>query len=123
MIVFLVLATFFNLPLWLGVTCHEGSTLLVVLNGLRVLYRFLLYASSQARASRTRRSGARRGLLSADKSQARVGAQDAVSNPTPGDPLSGLAVTWGNRIFLRNLMWLSLLRRRCRIDCDWHTVC
>jgi Cd2+/Zn2+-exporting ATPase len=34
---FLVLCTFMNLPLWLGVVGHEGSTLLVVLNGLRLL--------------------------------------------------------------------------------------
>jgi Cd2+/Zn2+-exporting ATPase len=33
----LVLASFFGLPLWLGVLGHEGSTLLVVLNGLRLL--------------------------------------------------------------------------------------
>ena len=35
---FLVLSTFFGLPLWLGVIGHEGSTLLVVLNGLRILW-------------------------------------------------------------------------------------
>ncbi|HET6879483.1 MAG TPA: heavy metal translocating P-type ATPase, partial [Pirellulales bacterium] len=34
---FLVLCSFMNLPLWLGVVGHEGSTLLVVLNGLRLL--------------------------------------------------------------------------------------
>ncbi len=34
----LVLSSFFGLPLWLGVVCHEGSTLLVVLNGLRLLW-------------------------------------------------------------------------------------
>ncbi len=33
----LVLGSFFGLPLWLGVVGHEGSTLLVVLNGLRLL--------------------------------------------------------------------------------------
>lgn len=33
----LVLCSFMNLPLWLGVLCHEGSTVLVVLNGLRLL--------------------------------------------------------------------------------------
>jgi len=38
MIAVLVLATFFNLPLWLGVVGHEGSTVLVVLNGLRILW-------------------------------------------------------------------------------------
>src|SRR6185437_5957431 len=32
----LVLGSFMNLPLWLGVVGHEGSTLLVVLNGLRL---------------------------------------------------------------------------------------
>ncbi len=34
----LVLATFFSLPLWLGVLGHEGSTVLVVFNGLRMLW-------------------------------------------------------------------------------------
>jgi Cd2+/Zn2+-exporting ATPase len=34
----LVLSSFFGLPLWLGVLGHEGSTLLVVLNGLRLLW-------------------------------------------------------------------------------------
>jgi Cd2+/Zn2+-exporting ATPase len=34
----LVLSTFFGLPLWLGVVGHEGSTLLVVLNGLRLFW-------------------------------------------------------------------------------------
>jgi len=33
----LVLASFFELPLWLGVLGHEGSTVLVVFNGLRIL--------------------------------------------------------------------------------------
>jgi Cd2+/Zn2+-exporting ATPase len=33
----LVLGTFFDLPLWLSVLAHEGSTLLVVLNGVRLL--------------------------------------------------------------------------------------
>jgi Zn2+/Cd2+-exporting ATPase len=33
----LVLASFFQLPLWLGVLGHEGSTVLVVFNGLRIL--------------------------------------------------------------------------------------
>ena len=33
----LVLCSFLNLPLWLGVVGHEGSTLIVVLNGLRLL--------------------------------------------------------------------------------------
>lgn len=33
----LVLSTFFDLPLWLGVLGHEGSTVLVVFNGLRML--------------------------------------------------------------------------------------
>lgn len=37
MIGVLVLASFFGLPLWVGVLGHEGSTLLVVLNGLRIL--------------------------------------------------------------------------------------
>jgi Cd2+/Zn2+-exporting ATPase len=36
-IALLVLSTFLGLPLWLGVIGHEGSTLLVVLNGLRLL--------------------------------------------------------------------------------------
>lgn len=34
----LVLSTFFNLPLWLGVLGHEGSTVLVTLNGIRLLW-------------------------------------------------------------------------------------
>lgn len=34
----LVLSTFFDLPLWLGVLGHEGSTVLVVLNGIRLLW-------------------------------------------------------------------------------------
>ena len=33
----LVLCSFLQLPLWLGVIGHEGSTLVVVLNGLRLL--------------------------------------------------------------------------------------
>lgn len=36
-IALLVVASFLGLPLWLGVSGHEGSTLLVVLNGLRLL--------------------------------------------------------------------------------------
>lgn len=35
-IAILVLSSFFGLPLWMGVLGHEGSTLLVVLNGLRL---------------------------------------------------------------------------------------
>jgi Cd2+/Zn2+-exporting ATPase len=38
MIGVLVIATFFNLPLWLGVLGHEGSTVVVVFNGLRLLW-------------------------------------------------------------------------------------
>ncbi len=38
MIAVLVISSFFNLPLWLGVLGHEGSTVLVVLNGLRILW-------------------------------------------------------------------------------------
>jgi len=38
MIAVLVLSTFFNLPLWLGVLGHEGSTVIVVFNGLRLLW-------------------------------------------------------------------------------------
>ena len=34
----LVIASFFNLPLWLGVLAHEGSTVIVVFNGLRILW-------------------------------------------------------------------------------------
>jgi Cd2+/Zn2+-exporting ATPase len=34
----LIGSTFFGLPLWLGVIGHEGSTLLVVLNGVRTLW-------------------------------------------------------------------------------------
>jgi Cd2+/Zn2+-exporting ATPase len=37
-IVLLVLSSFFGLPLWLGVVGHEGSTLLVISNGLRLLW-------------------------------------------------------------------------------------
>jgi len=36
-IALLVLGSFLGLPLWLGVLGHEGSTLVVVLNGLRLL--------------------------------------------------------------------------------------
>jgi Cd2+/Zn2+-exporting ATPase len=39
MIGVLVLASFANLPLWLGVLGHEGSTVLVVMNGLRMLWQ------------------------------------------------------------------------------------
>ena len=38
MIGVLVISTFFSLPLWLGVLGHEGSTVIVVLNGLRLLW-------------------------------------------------------------------------------------
>ena len=38
MIAVLVISTFFKLPLWMGVIGHEGSTVLVVLNGLRILW-------------------------------------------------------------------------------------
>jgi Cd2+/Zn2+-exporting ATPase len=38
MIGVLVISTFFSLPLWMGVLGHEGSTVLVVLNGLRLLW-------------------------------------------------------------------------------------
>ncbi|MCY2976441.1 MAG: heavy metal translocating P-type ATPase [Planctomycetota bacterium] len=34
----LVIASFFDLPLWLGVLAHEGSTVIVVFNGLRILW-------------------------------------------------------------------------------------
>lgn len=34
----LVISTFFDLPLWLGVLGHEGSTVIVVFNGLRLLW-------------------------------------------------------------------------------------
>jgi len=39
MIGVLVIATFFDLPLWLGVLGHEGSTVVVVFNGLRLLWK------------------------------------------------------------------------------------
>lgn len=39
MIGVLVISTFFNLPLWLGVLGHEGSTVIVVFNGLRILWQ------------------------------------------------------------------------------------
>ena len=35
----LVIGSFFELPLWLGVVGHEGSTVLVVFNGLRMLWQ------------------------------------------------------------------------------------
>ncbi len=38
MIAVLVILTFFDLPLWLGVLGHEGSTVIVVFNGLRLLW-------------------------------------------------------------------------------------
>jgi Zn2+/Cd2+-exporting ATPase len=38
MIAVLVTGSFFELPLWLGVLGHEGSTVLVVFNGLRILW-------------------------------------------------------------------------------------
>lgn len=38
MVAALILGSFFGLPLWLGVIGHEGSTLLVVLNGVRMLW-------------------------------------------------------------------------------------
>lgn len=38
MIGVLVISTFFDLPLWLGVLGHEGSTVVVVANGLRLLW-------------------------------------------------------------------------------------
>lgn len=38
MIGVLVISTFFELPLWLGVLGHEGSTVIVVFNGLRLLW-------------------------------------------------------------------------------------
>jgi len=41
MIALLVLGTFFDMPLWLGVLGHEGSTVLVVFNGLRLLWEKL----------------------------------------------------------------------------------
>jgi len=41
MIAMLVGGTFANLPLWLGVLGHEGSTVLVVFNGLRLLWQRL----------------------------------------------------------------------------------
>ncbi len=39
MIGLLVLSTFANLPLWLGVLGHEGSTVIVVFNGLSLLWQ------------------------------------------------------------------------------------
>ena len=38
MIAVLVMSSFYQLPLWIGVLGHEGSTVLVVLNGLRMLW-------------------------------------------------------------------------------------
>jgi Cd2+/Zn2+-exporting ATPase len=40
-IAFLIVGAFFNLPLWMGVIGHEGSTILVGLNGLRLLWEKL----------------------------------------------------------------------------------
>jgi len=40
-IAFLVMGAFFDLPLWMGVIGHEGSTVLVGLNGLRLLWEKL----------------------------------------------------------------------------------
>ena len=40
-IAFLIVGAFFNLPLWMGVIGHEGSTVLVGLNGLRLLWEKL----------------------------------------------------------------------------------
>jgi Zn2+/Cd2+-exporting ATPase len=37
MILILLIASFYDMPLWLGVVGHEGSTLLVVFNGVRLL--------------------------------------------------------------------------------------
>ena len=52
MIAALVIATFFQLPLWLGVIGHEGSTVLVVVNGLRILWEKLPDFSAGNAASR-----------------------------------------------------------------------
>jgi Cd2+/Zn2+-exporting ATPase len=41
MIGLLILSTFFDLPLWMGVLGHEGSTVLVIMNGLRFLWERL----------------------------------------------------------------------------------
>lgn len=38
MIAMLIAGTFLGLPLWLGVVGHEGSTLLVILNGIRLYW-------------------------------------------------------------------------------------
>lgn len=38
MIGLLIASSFFNLPMWMGVVGHEGSTLLVVFNGIRLLW-------------------------------------------------------------------------------------
>ncbi len=51
---FLVLFSFLGLPLWLGVIGHEGSTLLVVLNGLRLLWEEPPTLSSPGQARRER---------------------------------------------------------------------
>ncbi|MFO0976546.1 MAG: heavy metal translocating P-type ATPase [Planctomycetaceae bacterium] len=48
MIAVLVISTFFRLPLWMGVIGHEGSTVLVVLNGLRILWEKVPDMSSGA---------------------------------------------------------------------------
>jgi Cd2+/Zn2+-exporting ATPase len=57
-IVALVACSFLSLPLWLGVIGHEGSTLLVVLNGLRLLWeRPPRTVSEAARAAARTRNG------------------------------------------------------------------
>jgi Cd2+/Zn2+-exporting ATPase len=57
----LVLSTFFGLPLWLGVVGHEGSTLLVVLNGLRLLWESPPSAQPARARARTRGSAVSEG--------------------------------------------------------------
>lgn len=37
MIMLLLIASFYDMPLWMGVVGHEGSTLIVVFNGIRLL--------------------------------------------------------------------------------------
>jgi Cd2+/Zn2+-exporting ATPase len=53
MIALLVVSSFLGLPLWLGVIGHEGSTLLVVFNGLRLLWEKQPQLTKPARVTET----------------------------------------------------------------------
>ncbi|MGL4464891.1 MAG: heavy metal translocating P-type ATPase [Planctomycetia bacterium] len=53
-IALLLAGTYIDMPLWVGVLAHEGSTLVVVLNGLRI---FLVQPPDFVRADRTEADG------------------------------------------------------------------